>query len=145
MVLKGSDTNKRVHLIEELPAKSLRSSSESSIIQDPRNVNLRLGLKVHSQDVLVVADGVLAVFVLCADVPSEGLQDAGSQVILQGQTAPIIQHGLHPGESHRTHNDGHAPGWPTGRDLVASPLRQEQEAQANGSTQSSCSLMLQLL
>lgn len=33
-------------------------------------------LRIHSQDVLVVADGVLAVFVFGADVPSQGLQDA---------------------------------------------------------------------
>lgn len=33
-------------------------------------------LRIHSQDVLVVADGVLAVFVLGAHVASQGLQDA---------------------------------------------------------------------
>lgn len=33
-------------------------------------------LGIHSQDVLVVADGVLTVLVLSADVPSESLQDA---------------------------------------------------------------------
>lgn len=33
-------------------------------------------LRIYSQDVLVVADGVLAVFVLGANVSSQGLQDA---------------------------------------------------------------------
>lgn len=33
-------------------------------------------LGIHSQDVLVVTDGVLAVLVLGTHVPSQGLQDA---------------------------------------------------------------------
>ncbi len=37
--------HRRVHLTDVLPAKSLYSSSESSITQDLRNVNLRLRLK----------------------------------------------------------------------------------------------------
>lgn len=42
MVSKGTDTHWRAHLTEELPAKSPRSGSESSVTQDLRNVNLRL-------------------------------------------------------------------------------------------------------
>lgn len=38
-------THRRIHLTDELPAKSLYGSSESSITQDLRNVNLRLRLK----------------------------------------------------------------------------------------------------
>lgn len=45
MVSKGTDTHRRVHLTEELPAKSLCGGSESSITQDLHNVNLQLRLK----------------------------------------------------------------------------------------------------
>lgn len=47
-------------------------------VQNGADLGLHLSclLGIHGQDVLVVADGVLAVLILCADVPPQGLQDA---------------------------------------------------------------------
>lgn len=78
-----------VHCLKEPPNRTTETSYNTQRIYYEQMNQVRIGilktdlwlhlsslLGIHSQDVLVVADGVLAVLVLSTDVPPQGLQDA---------------------------------------------------------------------
>ena len=65
---------------------------KSKIVNSDLRLHLSSLLGVHSQDVLVVADGVLTVLVLGTDVPPQGLQDAVGlwEIIYVRKTGSLI-------------------------------------------------------